>query len=150
MSRLSARTVVWAAGVLLAAGCGRDNPHLTGADVSGVVRHKGTPLTGGTIRLVAAGDPNKSASGPIRGDGTYEVKNAPVGEVIAVVETDSARFDTATMLAMSKAKGANVPAAPEGPPVKYMAIDRKYADPARSPLRGTVQKGTNKKDWDLE
>ena len=142
-----------AAAVLTVAGCGGGNPQLTGAEVSGVVRHKGQLLTGGSIRLVNPTDPNKSMTGRILGDGTYVVPNAPVGEVVAVVETESAKSDPSVYIAMARAKGGNVDpsiAPQQGPPLKYVPINKKYNNPSTSPLKMTVGKGANKKDWDLD
>jgi hypothetical protein len=136
--------------VLAAAGCSA-NPHLTGARVSGVVRYKSAPVTGGSIRLVAVGDPSRSASGAIRGDGTYAVLNAPVGQVVAVVETESARFDPAAMLALARAKGAAVNPPPEaiGPPLRYVPINKSYTRAETSPVRLVVEKGANVVDVEL-
>jgi hypothetical protein len=92
------------------------------------------------------------ASGPVKGDGTFRVLNAPVGEVVALVETESARFDPAAMAELARSKGAAVdkPAASAGPPLKFVPINKKYNDPARSPLKFAVTKGANSKDLDLE
>ncbi len=142
---------VLAAAALAAAGCTAGNPQLTGAAVSGVVRAKGRPVTGGSLRLIDPADPNKSTSGQILGDGTYKVLNAPVGEVVVVVETASAKADPRAFIALAKAKGGKVDESilPPGPPLKYVPIDPKYSDPAKSPLRITVEKGEHTKDIEL-
>jgi hypothetical protein len=133
-----------------AAGCS-ENPHLTGAQVSGTVRVKNGPLTGGTIRLVAKSDPSKTASGAILGDGTYKVLNAPVGLVVAVIETESARWDPAKMMQLAASKGAPIDPdkMPKGPPLKFVPIDRRYSDFATSPLEATLGKGDNSHDFEL-
>ena len=146
MVRTSALIVLAAAA---AAGCGPEGTALTGAEVSGVVKLKGHPLTGGSVRLVDPADPNKSMGGNILGDGTYTVPNAPTGELVVVVETESAKNDPRKWVAMANAQGGAKVDAPPGPPLKYVPIDKKYTDAATSPLRMTVTRGKNVKDVEL-
>jgi hypothetical protein len=136
----------------VAIGCGKGNPHLTGAEVSGVVRCKGQPLTGGTIRLIDPNDPNRSMSGHILGDGTYKVVNAPVGELVAVIETETAKSDPRAFLEMAKSKGApgDVAKPQDGPPLKYVPIHKKYNTVGKSPLKVTVEKGSQVRDFEVD
>jgi hypothetical protein len=115
--------------------------------LAGVVRYKGQPVTGGELRLIDVNDFNKSQSARIDGDGKFEVLNAPVGEVKAVIDTEAAKTDLSVMAA--KSGGAIDPSA-YGKPVKYMAIDKKYADPQQTPVRLTIQKGSQTKDIELD
>lgn len=142
-----------AALALCAAGCGKGpTSDITGADVSGVVRYKGQPVGGGSVRLINPSDPNKSMSGQISGDGSYKVVNVPLGELVVVVETDSAKADPRAFIAMAKAKGGAVDESmtPPGPPLKYVAIPKKYTDPATSPLKITIEKGSQVKDLTID
>lgn len=141
-----------AALALAIAGCGAQKSQITGADVSGVVRYKGQPVTGGSLRLLDPADPNKSMSGEIKGDGSYKVVNAPLGEMVVVIETESARADPRGFIALAKAKGGKVDDSlmPQGPPLKYVAIPKKYGDPAASPLRLKIDKGSQVQDLTLD
>jgi hypothetical protein len=143
---------VLAAGCL---GCGGGNPPLTGASVQGVVRYKGKPVTGGTIFLFAKEEDSRNpvAEGQIDGNGTYQVKNAPLGPVKVVVDTSTARFDPRAMIEMAKAKGARIDDSklnsPQGPSLKYVEIDPKYGDPNKTTVEITVAQGENTQDIDL-
>jgi hypothetical protein len=119
---------------------------ITGATVKGTVRYQGKPVTGGTVRLTSVTDDNKSMMGMLLSNGTYEVPNAPLGEVKIVVETDSAKFDRTTMLRQAKPEGLDLSKLP--PPMKFVPIDPKYSDPAKTPLRMTVGKG--EQTFDIE
>jgi hypothetical protein len=139
------------AGLLILAGCNGGNPQITGASVAGTVKYQGKIVTGGEIIFVSPTDPNKSQSGRIFGDGTFDVPNVPTGDVIVVIDTEQARYDVSAMHAKAKGGDGNIPKVETGhPPMKYMKIDKKYSQPTTSPLRLTVEKGTNQKDFDLE
>jgi hypothetical protein len=117
--------------------------------VSGVVRLRGQPVGGGSIRLIDPADPNKSMGGDILGDGTYTVPNAPVGEVVVVVETESAKNDPRKWVAVANAGSGPKVEMPPGPPLKFVPIDKRYTDAATSPLRMTVSRGKNVTDVEL-
>jgi hypothetical protein len=143
------RSVYLAAALVVAglAGCsGPDRSPITGATVTGVVRHKGALVTGGTVRLIAVDDPNKSMSGQIDGNGQYRVPNAPVGVVMVVVETESAKHDLRKLLKNAPEGTTNLP---DGPPLKYVKMDAKYQDPAKTDVKLTVETGEQEKDIDL-
>src|SRR5438270_9875654 len=88
---------------LLAAlvGCGSAN---TKARVSGKVIYKDAPVTGGTIQLYPASGPSFSIY--IKPDGTFEVEDAPAGDMKVAVETDSVPANPPT-LAGSGGTGGN-------------------------------------------
>lgn len=149
MSRLLAFGLV--VGLL---GCGGGKPQRTPASVKGVVRYKGKPITGGTIRLVSKENGGSAfAMGPINGDGTFRVSNAPLGSVKVVVDTSTARFDVRPMIEKAKAQGAPIEESkmnlPQGPPIKYMEIDGKYSDPRKTTVEITIVEGENQRDIDL-
>lgn len=73
---------------LLPAGCGR-TPTGT-ATVTGKVSFQGQPLPGGVVRFLAADD-ERAGSAVINRDGTYEMKEAPVGKVKICVDTSALR-----------------------------------------------------------
>ena len=126
-------------------GCG-DNPQITGASVEGVVKYRGSVLTGGTIRLVSVSDDNKSTTGLINPDGSYVVENAPLGEVKVVVDTELAKID---MVALHKLGGSDVDPTKLGPPMKYMKIDEQLSNPDKTPLRLTLRKGHQELDVNI-
>lgn len=123
------------------AGCETKNPHVTGADVTGTVTHKGAPLPGGTIRLALAADESKSGTGEIKGDGTFSVANAPVGEVKVVVDTSSAKMDPRAFMGKVPADVKAKAEAELGPPKKFTKLEPKYSSFKDTPLRLTIGDG---------
>ena len=128
-------------------GCG--DSHRSGASVKGVVKHKGQVVRGGVLRLISVSDERFSASGLIRGDGAYEVRNAPLGEVKVVVDTESARFGPHRMIKDAPPGAIDESKLPPGPPVDYTPIDQRYADPDQSDLRMTIHQGAQQHDIDV-
>ena len=133
-----------------ALGCDSAKPQITGASVSGVVRYQGKPITGGAVLLWSdRQDGNNSARGRIKGDGTYQVLNAPVGACKVVVKTEAAKHDRSALKKIGPATArANVPE-PEGPPIKYMPIDPKYSSLKTTPIEITIEKGDQTRDIEL-
>jgi len=87
---------------------------------SGIVNFDGNPLKGGSITFISVKDPMYRMTTMIRPDGHFAVENAPSGEVLVSVETETARF-----------------ANPDG----YVRIPSKYSNPATSGLTATIAKG---------
>jgi hypothetical protein len=153
-----AAAVAVAALALTAAGCGGGDGQLTGARVKGHVKYKGKVLTGGEIQFVDPKDANKSQSGRINGDGTFDVPNVPVGEVVVLIDTEMAKYDVSSFTPPKGAGGGGAnenpylkdAPKPTTPPMKHMVIDKKYAKADTSPLKMSVQKGTNDKDFELD
>ena len=143
---------VWLLALLLGAlGCGSGKKsQITDASVSGVVRYQGKPVTGGVVLLWSdSQDGNNSAQGRIKGDGTYQVLNAPVGTCKVVVNTAAAKHDRGALRKMGpETARANVPE-PEEPPIEYMSIDPKYSDRKTTPIEITVEKGSQTRDIEL-
>ncbi len=109
---------------LLAAltGCGgaSNKTHLTGK-----VIYKGAPVTGGTIKLYST--PENPFSFPIRADGTFDVEDAPSGDMKVTIETDSVYVPTAAPAGSSAAQAtANMP--------KKVVIPAKFNKPDTSGL----------------
>ena len=67
----------------LAVGCGGSN---TPANIKGKVTYKGQPLPGGSVTFT--GDAGSYPSS-INSDGTYSVKDVPVGTFAIIVDTES-------------------------------------------------------------
>jgi len=103
----------------------------TGASLSGTVTFKKQKLTGGMVTV--AGDAPGS-NGEIKPDGTYEVANVPVGEVIIAVNTAAARANRAAV--KSAVKDAQLPPA-------IVDVPAKYASPGSSGIKTTTKPGPN-------
>lgn len=132
-------------------GCSSSNKsQVTGASVSGVVRYKGKPVTGGVIQFWSENiDAVGSSQGSIAGDGTYTVLNAPLGVCKVVVNTEAVKHDRRAMLRRLTDKGAPPPPEETGPPKTYMEIDPKYTDVKKTDVQITIQKGSQSQDIDL-
>jgi hypothetical protein len=130
------------------AGCS-SNPQITDAQIRGTITYKGNPLPGGEIRLFSKADPNKSQSGTIKADGSYEVLNAPLGEVMVLIDTEPIKSHPSLMMAKA---GPNAPVELKGAggQLKYVPIHKKYRDASATPLSTKVDKGDNRADFTVE
>lgn len=116
--------------ILALVGCGSSSEPT--AIMEGVVKYKGTPLTGGIITLIGAGDKTKMATCGINSDGTFKINNAPLGDVKIGVEGPGPPSDA------SKGKQAAV------------VLPKAYANPERSGLTYTVKEGLQTHDVELK
>ena len=156
MTQISWQYVAWLLVAVLFTGC-NGNPQISGARVVGKVTYKSQVLTGGEIIFVDPNDPNKSTSGRIEGDGTFDVPNVPIGNLSVLIDTTMAKYDVNNFVppkgepreASENPYLKNAPA-PSTPPMKYMPINKKYAKIDTSPLKITVQKGTTTQNFDLD
>jgi hypothetical protein len=128
---------------LLAAGCGRPGPSL-----SGRVSYRGVPLTTGGVMLHAAD--GRTAYGGISPDGSYLVANAPEGPVrisVNVPVVDRPRRPSKT----SAGSPSDLPL----PQVKLLggpevvAIPARYGRPDSSGLNVVIGPGGQRYDIDL-
>jgi hypothetical protein len=135
--------------VCLAAGCEK-NPNAP-AKVSGTVKYKDQPLKGGTVQFQTA-DGSK-ISGMISPQGTYAITDAPAGEMVVTVETESVKPPAKPVAygGGGRREGGQQPppGRDSGPTMSYVEIPKKYADPKQSPLKTTINRGNNKYDIDL-
>ena len=113
----------------------------TGASLTGTVTYKKEHLKIGIVLVQGKTD---GAQGRIGEDGHYTVENVPVGEVTLVVTLGSARGEQMGQAAAAKAKGEKVTLA------KIPNIPAKYTSPATSPIKTTIQKGSNTFNIELE
>jgi hypothetical protein len=138
--------------LLAVSGCSSNKKsQLTGASVSGVVRYKGKPVTGGVVQLWCQNHDNdavQTAQGTIQGDGTYQVLNAPLGVCKVVVNTKAVKHDIGAMMKKFAEKGAPTPEE-TGPPKVYMEIDPKYTNREKTDVQITIQNGHQTQDIDL-
>lgn len=109
----------------------------TGASLTGTVSYKKEPVK---IGLIIVAGPGGGATVDIGEDGRYTVQNAPLGDVTIAVNMAPAHGKIQGM----KASGQ------KGPFPKVPSIPAKYSDPAKSPLKTTVNKGANTFDIVME
>lgn len=135
-------------------GCGKKQ-----ATVKGKVSFKGQPLTSGNIAFVDGG--GRIAPGTIKSDGTYLVANVPVGEVTITVQTAPPMMAMMGMGSKPKKPSGLAPMpkdmipadyqenSPDKKPLPVVPAPEKYNKVETSPLKYTVQSGTQEYNIDL-
>jgi hypothetical protein len=131
-----------AASVFAVAGCNGST-----ADVKGKVTFNGKPVVYGTVVLVGAD--GLARSGAIQPDGSYRVKDVPVGT--ARVAVTSPRPPGSAPAKKAIERGADVtddkpqpePPPPAPPEViqNWISLPEKYGDPSKSEVTVTVKSG---------
>jgi hypothetical protein len=141
--------------LLVILGCSSDTSIPT-ANVKGKIEYKGKTMTGGTISFVIdGGKDSRSGSALIKSDGTYEVKDAPIGNTKVVVKpAQNAGVNQADnpqpYAGTNVPKGANIPGMPPGTPINKTApkvtpdkIPGKFGKAESTTLTFDVKKGSN-------
>jgi hypothetical protein len=143
---------------LVALGCGPD--YKTRAVVKGKVTMGGQPLTAGTVTFY--GPHNIVSSASIQEDGSYEIKDAPIGDVKVSVKVNAptaqagpskggipawARQASKFEPKDANASGASIPLLSKIPE-KVVRIPDKFGDPENSGLTYKVEKGEHV--WDIK
>jgi hypothetical protein len=146
----------------LAAGCNRSK---TQSKVSGKVTYKGQLVKGGSI--VFHSEDMGSYPSSLSPEGTYEMVDLPAGPMTVTIETESlapdkkaraypgrggagskaAAIDNARLAAEGMA-GSSAAAQKEAAE-RYVKIPKKYADAKTSPLKVTLERGKQVKDFEL-
>jgi hypothetical protein len=106
----------------IAAGCAKKAPTTIDpnrAAVTGTVTLDGVPLPGGEVNLVSVTDPKCRTICAIKSGGVFSKDNAPRGDVLVSVNTETEKFSN---------------------PKRYVAIPSKYADVKTSGLTATIGK----------
>jgi hypothetical protein len=138
-------------GILLAAGCGGGK-----GVVSGKVSYQGKVVRAGMVSFIPEG--GGVMSSPIEEDGSYTIRNVPVGNVKITVETESARPP-----ALQSGPGGEAPefmrkyvreknpeaASPERAK-RFVPIPSQYSDAGKSNLTYVVKSGKQEYDIDLK
>jgi hypothetical protein len=124
--------------LLLLAGCGiglreKRLPE-TGATLEGTVRYGTEPVR---VALIIVQGEGGAANAFVGEDGRYKVENAPLGAVHVAVNTAAGKGEMTGRM-MAKAQGK----AP-GPLPKMIDVPARYADPIKSGITTTVNKGEN-------
>jgi hypothetical protein len=105
----------------------------TGATLEGTVTYGKEEVT---AALVIAQNETSSATGWVGDDGRYRMQNVPLGEINLAVNTAAGKGQ-----AMGKAMAQSQGRA-KGPP-KLIDVPDKYADPSKSAIKTTINKGAN-------
>jgi len=143
--------------LVLAVGCGGRRTSVDYAEVSGTVKYKGKPVTGGRVTFITT-QGGFTGSGDLDEKGHYTAK-APVGEVQISVDN---RMLGGAAAVQGRRGGAGGPA--KKPMLKrpddtegahamkgtYMSIPEKYTDPTTSGLTYTVKSEAQTHDIDLD
>lgn len=124
---------------LLAAGCGKGT-----GDVSGSVTYNGKPVVVGNVMMV--GDDGRPHHGKLQPDGTFTVKNVPVGTAMVSVSSPYRKLPprpprTNSQVANNQEDPSLTAYMPDM--THWFPIPLKYRDPFNSGLRCEVQKGEN-------
>jgi hypothetical protein len=139
---------------LVAFGC--DSGVGARARVKGKVTFSNRPVTAGTIGFF--GPKNRTASTQILEDGTYDIADAPVGDVTITVETPGATNMMGGRFGQpERPPGVGSMPADKAPPNaglitspnKIVPIPAKYSKVETSGLKFTVENGTNDHDITL-
>ena len=142
----------------LVVGCSSSTNPEAPARVSGVVTYQGKPVPGGTIAFHPVGKAPYSSS--IGADGTYEVVDLPIGEMVVTVESESVNPDRKSQsyggaigekmkAERMKAEG-KAGTAPQPPTGRYRKIPSTYANAKTSPLTVTLEHGRQVKPIELK
>jgi len=137
--------------LLLLTGCPKKSP--VGA-MSGKVTYKGKDVTGGQLTIFTKDGGAVPAT--IEADGTYSVRDLPVGEATVTIDTKTLKPANTSAVKFGggehKMKTGPVPegysqTAPKG---QYVEIPAKYADQKKSGLTLTVNSGPQTHDFELK
>ena len=139
-------------------GCGGKNP-LAPASISGSVTYQGKTVTGGSVQFVTSG--GTPYSSPISVDGTYAISDLPIGEMVIVVETESANPELKAasgkdadrrnaMMGGRKGPNGQGGGTSSGLEPKYLKIPEKYSKSKTTPLSYTVKNGRQVHSIELE
>ncbi|HKI33562.1 MAG TPA: carboxypeptidase-like regulatory domain-containing protein [Gemmataceae bacterium] len=112
-------------------GCGKPKGTVTGK----VTLNDGTPVSPGSV-VIFWGSDNHQYPGLVGADGAYSVPDLPVGEMKVTVAPPSELAQT-----FAKARPPGDRGESKAPAV--VPIPLNYQDPAKTPLKYTVQDGPN-------
>jgi hypothetical protein len=125
----------------LVMGCGKPT-----ATVEGKVTYKKDPVPLGEIHFV--GENGVSRSSPIGSDGTYKIVDAPLGQVVALVEAKK-RKETAKRLRLDS--DTIEESELEGPSPEFISlVPEKYSVRETSPFNFKIVSGKQIIDLDLK
>jgi hypothetical protein len=137
--------VLLVSGVCLVSGCSKPMGNVTGK-----VTYKGKALEFGSV-IIAAAD-GTSLGGDIEPDGTYLIKNVPVGKgKVSVTAQDPKKIEENRKMAQALREGHTIPASGKpGFNSSVNTIPDTYGDTEKSGLTVEVKAGTTQNDIDLK
>jgi hypothetical protein len=129
-------------------GCGKPK-----ATVKGKVTFNNQPLSAGSVAFIDG--KGHTGSGTIKSDGTYVVNDAPVGDVTIAVETPRVPRGPVNMAkpppgVKGMPKEMLPPGYEEGKPVRIVPAPEQYSKAETSPLKFTVQPGSQDHNIELK
>jgi len=138
--------------LFLITGCSSEPPR---AKVKGLVKFDGKPLTYGKVAFITKD--GVAGTGDIDTDGSYEISNAPVGEVTITVQVPNIAGNPTMDNSFSKPPPGMPPMRPPGSPdtkgtaagfdpSKIVSIPPRYASLQTSDLKYTVERGEQTKN----
>jgi len=140
-----ARFLILPALLLLTIGCGGSGNR--GVSLTGTVKYKGAPVTGGMMTLFFG---NVAYPVGIGADGTFSVTQLPEGDAVATVDTESLNPNKPKYGGKMGGGMSPPPAgASTGPQGTYVKIPAKYRDKAKSDLKVTLKAGKQEKTFEL-
>jgi hypothetical protein len=146
-------------------GCSKKNPDPVIGSLSGKVKVKGEPLTGGQL-IFKGKDGKGTANLTINSDGTYR-GTLPLGEMLVAVDTESVKK---TIENMQGKGGSALKFSPEdiakfrdkkltpedlatamdpSKGLRYVEIPEKYRSPDQSGFSVKIEPGSQQKDFDI-
>jgi hypothetical protein len=138
LSRLGATCLLGFA-LMCASGCGKSTGSVTGT----VKLKSGTPVSAGSTVTFWSSN-NRAYPAEVGADGKYAVPDVPTGEMKVTVAPPS---PTAQALTKSKLPGETGASKPPPPPT---SIPPKYTKQTDTPLKFTVQRGSNEYNITIE
>lgn len=130
---------------ITACGCGKA---ATSGVVTGSVTTEGKPVTGGSIRFIAAD--GRGAGGQIDARGRYLVADAPLGSTKVTISNSHLKPKGGAAGPWSKMGSAPDNALPDpAGQLEYVKIDPAYESAETTTLTATVRAGKNSVDFDL-
>jgi len=137
--------------LVLFAGCSKSKGTITGK----VTLKDGTPVPVGNITFWGA-DNRPAGGSQLKSDGTYNIADAPVGDVKVTIETPPPRMGPVNMpkppegMSMPKEMLPKEGGDAADPTKKVVPVPAKYKTAGDTPLTYTIVKGTQEKNFTLE
>ncbi|HZT82971.1 MAG TPA: hypothetical protein VFA26_22265 [Gemmataceae bacterium] len=118
--------------------------------MSGSVKYKGQPVTGGTLTLHPADGKGAPTTVNITPAGTFVATGVSPGKMKVTVETESVKgMSGGYKVPKDMSKDNKVPQFDTSNMPVYVPIPKKYASAQTTPLTWDIGKGNNKQDFEL-
>jgi hypothetical protein len=133
------------ASVVFIAGCEPYEARLpdSGATLEGTVKYGDAQVP--LAQIVVLGEKTQGI-GQVDEDGRYRVASAPLGEVKIGVNTEAMRGEMISRQMAQSYKGPGAKGGGRAPPLKFVSLPQKYAEPDTSGVKTTIKKGKNEFD----